>query len=77
LVTLTEFRIEVNALNYATGKVLSMKCSDEMWRPITFISKSLSDTERNYEIHDKEMCKGITHRQPLITLSMSGEGELK
>jgi len=26
-----------------------------MWRPVTFISKSLSDTERNYKIYDKEM----------------------
>ena len=50
-----EFRVEADASNYATGGVLSMKCSDEMWRPVTFISKSLSDTERNYEIHDKEM----------------------
>jgi len=50
-----EFRVEVDASNYATGGVLSMKCSDEKWRPVTFISKSLSDTERNYEIHDKEM----------------------
>jgi len=49
-----EFRVEANASNYATG-VLSMKCSDEMWRPVAFISKSLSDTKRNYEIHDKEM----------------------
>ena len=32
-----------------------MKDSDKLWRPVTFISKSLSDTERNYEIHDKEM----------------------
>jgi len=32
-----------------------MKCSDKKWRPVTFISKSLSDTEQNYEIHDKEM----------------------
>jgi len=32
-----------------------MKCSDEKWRPVTFISKSLSDTERNYEIYGKEM----------------------
>ena len=32
-----------------------MKGSNELWRPVTFISKSLSDTERNYEIHDKEM----------------------
>jgi len=50
-----EFRVEVDASNYATGGVLSMKCSDELWRPVTFISKSLSDTEKNYEIHDKEM----------------------
>ena len=26
-----------------------------MWRPVTFISKSLSDTERNYKIYDKEI----------------------
>jgi len=50
-----EFRVEADASNYATGGVLSMKCSDELWRPVTFISKSLSDTERNYEIHNKEM----------------------
>jgi len=50
-----EFRVEADASNYATGGVLSMKCSDNLWRPIAFISKSLSDTERNYEIHNKEM----------------------
>jgi len=32
-----------------------MKCSDKKWRPVAFISKSLSDTERNYEIHNKEI----------------------
>jgi len=50
-----EFRVEADVSNYATGGVLSMKCSDEMWRPVAFISKFLSDTERNYKIHDKEM----------------------
>ena len=50
-----EFRVEVDASNYATGGVLSIKCSDKLWRPVAFISKSLSDTERNYEIHDKEI----------------------
>jgi len=50
-----EFRVKADASNYATGGVLSMKCSDEMWRPVAFISKSLSDTKRNYKIHDKEM----------------------
>ena len=50
-----EFRVEADASNYATGGVLSMKCSDKLERPVAFISKSLSDMERNYEIHDKEM----------------------
>jgi len=50
-----EFRVEADASNYATERVLSMKCSNELWRLVAFISKSLSDTERNYEIHDKEM----------------------
>ena len=50
-----KFRVEADASNYATGGVLSMKCSDEKWKPVAFIFKSLSDTERNYEIHNKEM----------------------
>jgi len=50
-----EFRVEADASNYATGGVLSIKCSDKKWRLVAFILKSLSDTERNYEIHDKEM----------------------
>ena len=50
-----EFRVEANASNYATGGVLSMKGSNELWRPVAFISKSLSDTKRNYEIYDKEI----------------------
>jgi len=50
-----EFRVEVDASNYATRGVLSMKCSDDLWRLVAFISKSLNDTERNYKIHNKEM----------------------
>ena len=50
-----EFRVEADASNYATGKVLSIKYSDDLWRLVAFISKSLSDTERNYKIHDKKM----------------------
>jgi len=50
-----EMRVEVDVSDYATGGVLSMKCEDERWRPVAYISKSLSDTEKNYEIHNKEM----------------------
>jgi len=49
------FRVEADVSNYTIGGVLSMKCSNKLWRPVAFISKLLSDTERNYEIHDKEM----------------------
>ena len=50
-----KFRVEANALNYTTREVLSIKCSDKLWRPVAFISKFLSDAKRNYEIHNKEM----------------------
>jgi len=40
-----EFRVKADASNYATGGVLSIKCSDEKWRLVAFISKSLSDME--------------------------------
>ena len=50
-----KMRMEVDALDYATGGVLSMECEDGLWRPVAFLSKSLNKTEQNYEIHDKEM----------------------
>ena len=50
-----EFRVETDTSNYTTEGVLSMKCSDNMWRLVAFISKSLSDTKHNYKIHDKEI----------------------
>jgi len=50
-----KMRIEVDALDYMTGGVLSMDCKDGKWRPVAYLSKLLNETERNYEIHDKEM----------------------
>jgi len=50
-----KMRMEVYASDYATGGVLLMECKDGLWRPVAFLSKSLNKTERNYEIHDKEM----------------------
>ena len=50
-----EMRVEADASDYVTDGVLSMRCKDDRWRPVAYISKSLSDTEKNYEIHDKEM----------------------
>jgi len=47
--------MEVNALYYMIGSVLSMKYEDRQWRPVALLSKSLNETERNYKIYDKEM----------------------
>ena len=50
-----EFRVEADASNFAIGGVLLIKCEDNKWRLVAYISKSLNETERNYEIHNKEM----------------------
>ena len=50
-----KIRMEVDVSDYATGGVLSMECKDRKWKLVAFLSKSLNETERNYEIHDKEM----------------------
>jgi len=50
-----EFRVEADASNFATGGVLLIKCDNNKWGPVAYISKSLNKTECNYEIHDKEI----------------------
>ena len=47
--------MEVDMSDYVTGGVLLMECEDRKWRLVAFLSKSLNETKRNYEIHDKEM----------------------
>ena len=49
------FTIECDASDFATGAVLSQKGEDELLHPVAFLSKSLNDAERNYEIYDKEL----------------------
>ena len=50
-----EMRVEADASDYAMGGTLSVKGKDGKWRPVAFISKSLSPAERNYKIYDKKM----------------------
>jgi len=50
-----KMRIEVYALNYTTSGVLSIKYKDRRWRLVTFLSKFLNKTKRNYKIHNKEI----------------------
>lgn len=46
--------VEVDASNFATGRVLSQKGDDGLWHPIAYQSKTMNAPERNYEIYDKE-----------------------
>ena len=50
-----KMRIEIDASDYATGRVLLIECVDRKQRPIAYLSKSLNETERNHKIHSKEM----------------------
>jgi len=50
-----KMRMEVDTLDYTTGEVLSMECEDGRWRLVASLLKSLNETERNYEIHDKKI----------------------
>ena len=50
-----KIQIEVDTSDYATRGVLSIEYEDKLWRLVAFLSKSLNEMERNYEIHDKEM----------------------
>jgi len=47
--------MESDASDFATGAVLSMLCEDKKWYPCAFLSKSLNDIKRNYDMHDKEI----------------------
>jgi len=50
-----EMKVEADASDFVMGGVLSMKYEDERWRLVAYISKSLNEAKRNYEIHNKEM----------------------
>ena len=49
------YKLEADSSDFATGAVLSQEGEDGKWHPVAFLSKSLNEVERNYEIHDKEM----------------------
>ena len=50
-----EFRLETDASEFAVGGVLSVKGDDGDFRPVAYMSHSMTPPERNYPIHDKEM----------------------
>lgn len=50
----SKFLVEADSSDYATGAVLSQE-HDGKWHPVAFMSKALTEVERNYEIYDKEL----------------------
>jgi len=50
-----KMREETNVSYFAIEEVLLMKCEDEKWRPVAYISKPLNKVEINYKIHNKEI----------------------
>lgn len=48
-------KLETDASDFAWGAVLTQLEEDNKWHPVAYVSKSLTDAERNYDIHDKEL----------------------
>jgi hypothetical protein len=48
------FRLETDASQFAIGAVLSQQVDDQ-WKPVAFLSKLLSESQRNYQIYDREL----------------------
>ena len=51
---LKETRIETDASSYGLGGVIFQK-NDEIWKPVAYASRSLTDTESRWAIIEKEM----------------------
>ena len=52
---LKPFEMECNASLFATRGVLLQKDTNGDWHPIAYHSKSLSATEHNYQVYDREL----------------------
>jgi hypothetical protein len=48
------FKLETDASQFAIGGVLSQQV-DDIWKLVEFLSKSLSEMQRNYQIYDREL----------------------
>ena len=50
-----KMRMEINISDYIIGRVLSVQYTNGKWRLVAYLSKSLSETEQNYKIYNKEI----------------------
>jgi len=49
-----KFRVEVDVLGHAIRRVLLQE-QEGKWKPVTFLLRTMSQVERNYEIYNKEL----------------------
>ncbi|TFY52046.1 hypothetical protein EVG20_g10729 [Dentipellis fragilis] len=49
------YLVEVNASDFAVSGILSQCAEDQLRDPVAYLSKALSEAERNYDIYDKEL----------------------
>ena len=47
-------KIEADTCQFAIGGILSQE-QNGVFKPVAYYSKSLTNTERNYNIHDREL----------------------
>ena len=53
--SLKPFVLETDASLFASGAVLQQQDNNGNWHSCTYLSKSFNDTERNYDIWDREL----------------------
>jgi hypothetical protein len=53
-----KLRVETDASDFAWGAILSQLEDDGIYHPVAYISKALTEAERNDDVHDKEL-KGV------------------
>jgi len=49
-----KFRVKVDVSGHAIGGVLSQE-QEGKWKPVAFLSRTISSAERNYKIYDKKL----------------------
>jgi len=47
--------LKTDTSRYAIRGVLSQQQEDNSWRPITYLSKAMNKTEKNYKIYNQEL----------------------
>ena len=50
-----KMRLKTDISGYTIGGVLSQQQEDDSWKPIVYLSRTMNETERNYEIYDWEL----------------------